>query len=39
MQMYVGIGNLITLHVVSNLLAQNRPPGVSDSALYAELKF
>jgi len=29
MQMYVGIGTLITVHVVRNLLAQNRPPGVS----------
>jgi len=37
MQMYVGIATLITLHVLSNLLAQKWPPMVSDSALYAEL--
>jgi len=30
MQMYVGIVTLITLHVLSNLLAQKWPPMVSD---------
>jgi len=39
MQVYVGIVTLITLHVLSNLLARKWPPMVSDSVLYAELKF
>ena len=38
MQMYVGIVTLITLYVLSNLLAQPWSPMVSDSVLYAELK-
>ena len=38
MLMYVGIVTLITLHILSNLLAQKLPPGVSEIALYAELK-
>jgi len=38
MQMYVGIVTLMTLHVLSNLVAQKWPSMVSDSALYAELK-
>jgi len=38
MQMYVGIVTLITVHVLNNLLAQKRPPMVSQSAVYAELR-
>jgi len=38
MQMCVGTVTSITLHVLSNLLAQKWPPVVLDSALYAELK-
>ena len=40
MQMYAGIVTLVTLQVVSNLLAQKWQSMVSDSALYsyAELK-
>jgi len=37
MQMYVGIGTLITLYVLSNLMKQKWPTMVSDSALCAEL--
>ena len=37
MQMYVGIGTLITLHIISTLMAQKWPSGVSEIALHAEL--
>ena len=33
MQMYVGTVTLITLHVLSNLLAQKWPPMVSECAI------
>ena len=35
--MYVGIGTLITLHIISNLMVQKGPSGVSEIALHAEL--
>jgi hypothetical protein len=38
MQMYVGIGTSITLHILNNLLAQKWPLGVSETTLYTELE-